>query len=124
MRLLWQPSRSTGIQRVGSSTGDEVERAPRAKADDADRMTDYMTHGYAISFGEARSCLAALADTAPSVDESIYYDQLLLRLDLMHEDYPGCPGHRHSGGVAGPTGSRRRQAHRGRGRCPPAGAPP
>lgn len=49
-----------------------------------------ITHDYAIALGEARSRLAALADIAATVDESIHYDRLLLRLDYMHEDYPGC----------------------------------
>ena len=49
-----------------------------------------LTYPYAVALGEARSCLAALADTAPTIDESIHYDRLLFRLDFMHQDYPGC----------------------------------
>ena len=39
---------------------------------------------------QARSCLAALADTATTIDDSIQYDHVLLTLDLVHEDYPCC----------------------------------
>lgn len=53
-------------------------------------MTDHMTLGYVIALGEARSCLAALADAAATFDESVHYDRLLLALDLIHEDYQGC----------------------------------
>jgi tRNA isopentenyl-2-thiomethyl-A-37 hydroxylase MiaE len=48
-----------------------------------------MTLGYAIALAEARSCLAALADTATDFDESIHFEQMLLELDGMHmEDFP------------------------------------
>lgn len=53
-------------------------------------MIDFMTVGYTIALGEARSCLAALADTAETLDDSIHYEHLLLALDFMHMDYPGC----------------------------------
>ena len=48
-----------------------------------------MTLGYAIALGEARSCLAALADTAADIDESIRYEHLLLHLDGLHPIGPG-----------------------------------
>lgn len=38
---------------------------------------------YAIALAEARSCLAALADTSP-FEQSIAYEHLLLELDAMH----------------------------------------
>jgi len=47
-----------------------------------------MTLGYAIALAEARSCLAALADTATDFDESIHFEHLLLDLDTMHPDGP------------------------------------
>jgi hypothetical protein len=43
---------------------------------------------YAVALGDARCCLAALADASATVDESAHFDRLLIRLDLMHEDYP------------------------------------
>ena len=49
-----------------------------------------ITYDYAVALGEARSCLAALAALTTDVDASIRYDRPLLRLDLMHDDYPGC----------------------------------
>lgn len=46
---------------------------------------------YALIVAEARSCLAALADTAPTFDQSVAYDRLLLRLDgLRCDDGPAC----------------------------------
>src|SRR4051794_7298385 len=44
-----------------------------------------LTVAFAIALAEARSCLAALADTATSFDESSHYEHLLLDLDAMHE---------------------------------------
>lgn len=44
-----------------------------------------LTVAFAIALAEARSCLAALADTATSFDESIHFEHLLLELDAMHE---------------------------------------
>jgi hypothetical protein len=49
-----------------------------------------MTYAFALALGQARSCLAALAGTATTIDDSIQYDHVLLTLDLVHEDYPGC----------------------------------
>lgn len=48
-----------------------------------------MTLASAIALAEARSCLAALADTATEFDESVQFEHLLLALDAMHVDYPG-----------------------------------
>ncbi len=48
-----------------------------------------MSLAYAIALAEARSCLAALADTADDFDESVHLEHLLLDLDAMHMDYPG-----------------------------------
>ena len=45
-----------------------------------------LTVAYATALAEARSCLAALADTAASFDESIHFERLLLDLDGMHDD--------------------------------------
>jgi hypothetical protein len=47
-----------------------------------------MTVAYAIALSEARSCLAALADTAGTVEDSIRYDRLLLDLDFLHPFSP------------------------------------
>jgi len=44
-----------------------------------------LAHAYAIA--EARSCLAALADNARSVEASIEYDRLLIHLDGIVDDY-------------------------------------
>lgn len=43
-----------------------------------------LTH--AITLAEARSYLAALADTARTVEGSIAYERVLLQLDLVHGD--------------------------------------
>ncbi len=51
-----------------------------------------MTFAYAIALAEARSCLAALADTADDIDGSVHLEHLehlLLDLDVIHMDYPG-----------------------------------
>lgn len=47
-----------------------------------------MTLAYAIALAEARSCLAALADTATDLDESVHFEHLLLALDALHYDGP------------------------------------
>lgn len=49
----------------------------------------FMTVAYAVALAEARSCLAALADTAPDIDDSIHYEHLLLGLDTLHPIGPG-----------------------------------
>lgn len=54
-----------------------------------DRDLMLMTLAYAIALGEARSCLASLADTAADIDESIHYEHLLLDLDGLHPIGPG-----------------------------------
>lgn len=46
-------------------------------------MDSPMTLGYARHLAEARSCLAALADTSP-FERSVEYEHLLLELDAMH----------------------------------------
>ena len=47
-----------------------------------------LTDAYAVT--EARSCLAALADTAPTVEASIAYERALLYIDSLVGDYvPG-----------------------------------
>lgn len=49
-----------------------------------------MTLAHAIALDEARSCLAALADTATTLDASVAYEHALLYLDAIHGDYgPG-----------------------------------
>ncbi len=47
-----------------------------------------MTFAYAVALADARSCLAALADTATDFDTSVHYERLLLTLDLLHPDGP------------------------------------
>lgn len=53
-----------------------------------------MTHlpiGYLTALGEARSCLAALADSTDSVDLSAHFDGLLIQLDIITGDVgPAC----------------------------------
>lgn len=41
---------------------------------------------YLVALAEARSCLAALADSAPTTDESSYFENLLIDLDLLTGD--------------------------------------
>ena len=49
-----------------------------------------MLVSHAIALAEARSCLAALADTAVTFEASIEYERVLLRLDGIHgDDVPG-----------------------------------
>jgi len=45
-----------------------------------------MQLAHAITLAEARSYLAALADTAHTVGGSIAYERVLLQLDLVHGD--------------------------------------
>lgn len=49
-----------------------------------DRGCMTMTLAYAIALAEARSCLAALVDTASAFEESIRYEHLLFDLDALH----------------------------------------
>lgn len=49
-----------------------------------DRVVMSMSLAYAIALAEARSCLAALADSATDVDESVDYEHLLLDIDGLH----------------------------------------
>lgn len=44
------------------------------------------TRAYLVALGEARSCLAALADSTDDVDLSIHYDHLLIELDGITDD--------------------------------------
>ena len=39
------------------------------------------------ALAQARSCLAALADTAGTFEASLEYDRVLLRLDAIHGDH-------------------------------------
>lgn len=45
-----------------------------------------MSIDYLVALGEARSCLAALADSTDDVDLSVYYDRLLIELDFITGD--------------------------------------
>lgn len=45
-----------------------------------------MLLAHAVALAEARSYLAALADTARTVQGSIAYERVLLQLDLLHGD--------------------------------------
>lgn len=48
-----------------------------------------LAHAYLLA--DARACLAALADSATTFDQSVVYDRLLLRLDWLHgDDTPAC----------------------------------
>lgn len=45
---------------------------------------------HAVTLAEARSYVAALADTALTTDASIEYDRVLFQIDFIHGDYtPG-----------------------------------
>lgn len=44
------------------------------------------THAYLLALGEARSCLAALADSSTDFYESSHYDRLLIQLDWITDD--------------------------------------
>ena len=49
-----------------------------------------MLRSHATALTEARSCLAALADTAVSFEASVEYERVLLQLDWIHgDDVPG-----------------------------------
>lgn len=49
------------------------------------------TYAYLVAPGEARSCLAALADSTDDVDLSIHYDHLLIELGGITGDIgPAC----------------------------------
>lgn len=49
-----------------------------------------MLLAHAVTLAEARSYLAALADTALSFDASVEYERVLLQLDFLHGDFiPG-----------------------------------
>lgn len=49
-----------------------------------------MLLSYATTLAEARSHLAALADTAATFDAQVTYEHVLLQLDLIHgDDGPG-----------------------------------
>lgn len=50
-----------------------------------------MQLAHAITLAEARSYIAALADTARTVEGSIAYERVLLQLDLVHGDQ--APAH-------------------------------
>ena len=43
-----------------------------------------MLLAHAVTLTEARSYLAALADTAVTIDASIEYDRVLLQIDFIH----------------------------------------
>lgn len=49
----------------------------------------YLPLGYLIALGEARSCLAALADSTDDVDLSAHLDRPLIQLDFINRD-DGC----------------------------------
>ncbi len=49
----------------------------------------FMTLAHAIALAEARSCLAALADTASDIYQSNHYERLLVDLDGLHPIGPG-----------------------------------
>ena len=41
---------------------------------------------HALTLGQARSCIAALADQADSIDASSAYEHVLIELDRIHGD--------------------------------------
>lgn len=46
-----------------------------------------MLPAHAHTLGKARSHLAALADSADTIEASIGYDQVLLQIDALHADH-------------------------------------
>lgn len=46
----------------------------------------YLPLDYLIALGEARSCLAALADSTDDVDLSAHFDRLLIQFDIITGD--------------------------------------
>lgn len=49
-----------------------------------------MQLAHAVTLGQARSYVAALADAALTADASIEYDRVLLQIDFVHgDDIPG-----------------------------------
>src|SRR5699024_7444165 len=74
----------------GPSTGSEPQRGGRSRRRQCGCMS-YLPVGYLIALGEARSCLAALADDAPTDGESAHFDRLLIELDGITGDAgPAC----------------------------------
>jgi hypothetical protein len=52
-----------------------------------------MLLSHAIALAEARSHVAALADTAVTFEASVQYERVLLQLDWIHgDDVPGLDG--------------------------------
>ena len=45
-----------------------------------------MLLSHALTLGQARSCIAALADQADSIDASSAYEHVLIELDRIHGD--------------------------------------
>ena len=71
----------------------------------------YLPVGYLIALGEARPCLAALADSTDDIDLSSHYDHLLIELDDITDDVgPACT--RMTGGRAELLGRLEESAHR------------
>lgn len=66
------------------STARERALPGRRSSDQPDRVNTILT--YSLALGEARSCLAALADSAADVEESVYCDRLLIKLDWITRD--------------------------------------
>ncbi len=51
----------------------------------------YLTIDFLVALGEARSCLASLADATDDADLSMHYDHLLIELDFITGDVgPAC----------------------------------
>jgi hypothetical protein len=49
-----------------------------------------MLLAHAVTLGQARSYVAALADAAVTAESSIEYDRVLFQIDVIHGDYiPG-----------------------------------
>lgn len=60
-----------------------------SRSDDCRRLptkVPRMLLAHALTLAEARSCLAALADTADTFDASVEYERVLLQLDVIHGD--------------------------------------
>jgi hypothetical protein len=45
-----------------------------------------MLLAHALTLAEARSCIAALADSAETFDASVEYERVLLQVDFIHGD--------------------------------------
>ena len=80
MRTKWEPAiQPAKHRRLRAENRRTVEARPTKK-----ERTVLLSH--ALTLGQARSCIAALADQADSIDASSAYEHVLIELDRIHGD--------------------------------------